>query len=152
MARHSEASSTVSKVETGNCQYVCLFARSVWSDADFVGIRPRRTRPSTIELSLQRHGQLHPSGSSRRMDLEANALVGQNIVGDMKILDHVDFVDQFDLIGVINTQVLVEDTDNGCLPKRLPDLVLYYNLYEKVYSPRKAKKDKGTPLYFSRYV
>ena len=80
------------------------------------------------------------------MELEASALVGHNIVGDMKILDRVDFVNEFDLIGIIDTQIIVEDTDNECLPKGLADLVLLYHLYDKIYSRRKAKKDKCTPL------
>ena len=84
------------------------------------------------------------------MDLEANALVGHNVIGDIKILNHVNFIDEFNLIGVIDTQIIVQDSGNQRLPKGLSDIVLHYNLYEKVYSRKKAKKAKGHPYILQK--
>ena len=32
-----------------------------------------------------------------------------------------------------------------CLPKALPDIVLYYHLYDELYCLKKAKKTKADP-------
>ena len=68
------------------------------------------------------------------MDLEANALVGHNVVGDMKILDRFDILNEFISIGIIDTQVLVEDIEVNVYQKGFQ---LKYELYEKAYSPTK---------------
>ncbi|KAM0793929.1 hypothetical protein BDR22DRAFT_895659 [Usnea florida] len=78
------------------------------------------------------------------MDLEAKA----QLYWKLKILNRVDFINEVDLIGAIGTQIIVEDSGNQRLPRGLSVLVLHYNLSEKVYSRKKAKKTKGHPYIF----
>lgn len=51
-------------------------------------------------------------------------LVGHNLVNDMTILDRLRIIQHFDLIGVADTQVLVQDTGNKRLPQVLSNLIL----------------------------
>ena len=80
------------------------------------------------------------------MDLEAIALVGHNIVGDMKVLDRVDILNEFNPISGADTKVIVGlyrnmyrsltgiyvtiagRHKNECLPEGLSDLVPKYRL------------------------
>lgn len=63
--------------------------------------------------------------------------MSHNIVGDISILNRVGLLEQFDLIEVTDTQVLVQDTNNDRLSQGLPYLVLQYEVYPPVYSGRK---------------
>ena len=53
-------------------------------------------------------------------------LVSHNIINDMKVLERhgINLCDHFDLIGIADTQVLVQDSSAECLPEGLSDLVL----------------------------
>lgn len=63
--------------------------------------------------------------------------MGHNIVGDIRVLNRVGLLEEFDLIEVADTQGLVQDTNNDRLPQGLPDLVLQFKLFPSVYSRRK---------------
>ena len=66
-------------------------------------------------------------------------LIEHNIVNDMKVLDQsgIKLHDHFNIIGIADTQVLVQDITDERLPHGLPDPVLQYQLYHSKCSRRK---------------
>ena len=80
-------------------------------------------------------------------------LVGHNIINDMKVLDRpgINLHDHFDLIGIADTQVLVQDSSAECLPEGLSDLVLQYQLYASVYYSRRKRSGKGGKIFLGAH-
>ena len=55
----------------------------------------------------------------------------------------------FNLIGVADTQIIVEDMKNDYLPKGLSDPVLKHQLYEQAFSPKKKIDTHTNPYIFN---
>ena len=80
-------------------------------------------------------------------------LIGHAFEGDFGVLEEtgIRFTDFYDLAGIIDTKILIEDmhetVDAGTdWPLGLPPLVLRYGLHDQIWSQR-ARNGKGAPIF-----
>ena len=69
-------------------------------------------------------------------------LVGHNVIHDMRVLKQygLDLINHFNLIGIADTQVLIQDAAIPRMGQSLTDLVPLYELYPPVFKQYRTKR------------
>ena len=69
-------------------------------------------------------------------------LIDHNVIGDLKVLrrNGIDLDQFFDMIGVVNTQILIEVLMDNVTSEHLGASVIQYKLHEPVMTRRKGKQ------------
>ncbi|KAM0804691.1 hypothetical protein BDR22DRAFT_543961 [Usnea florida] len=105
------------------------------------------TSKEKTEITKEKPPQRETPGGvgDRRLPL---ILIGHNFANDMRILDEdgIDLHEYFDIIGIADTQVLVEESENTVLPRSLSGLALQYQLHDAKESPRN-RGGKGSLIF-----